>query len=96
MTTPEDTGDLRVRVNALEHADATIVTRLSALELWQRQTEITAARTDEKWINVDKRFDDLDKKIEKVSGVLTKIMWIFVTAIILAFAAFIVKGGLNA
>lgn len=95
MSTPEETSDLRVRVNALEHADAAIVTRLSALELWQRQTEITAARTDEKWINVDKRFDDLDKKIEKVSGVLTKIMWIFITAIILAFVAFTVRGGLN-
>jgi hypothetical protein len=95
MTVPEETSDLRVRVNSLEHADAAIITRLSALELWQRQTEITAARTDEKWINVDKRFDDLDKKIEKVSGVLTKIMWIFITAIILAFVAFTVRGGLN-
>lgn len=95
MTIPEEAADLRVRVNSLEHSIADNVRRLAALELWQRQTEITAARTDEKWINVDKRFDDLDKKIAKVSDVLTRIMWIFVSAIILAFVAFIVKGGLS-
>lgn len=50
------------------------------------------ARTDEKWKNVDKLFGDLDKKIEKASGVLTKIMWIFVSVIILTFAAFFVSG----
>ncbi|TDQ33673.1 hypothetical protein DEV91_105223 [Phyllobacterium brassicacearum] len=53
------------------------------------------ARVDEKWKNVDKRFDDLDKKIEKVSGILSKIMWLFVSAMILGFVAFIINGGLR-
>ncbi|MCX8282494.1 hypothetical protein OSJ77_20080 [Phyllobacterium sp. 0TCS1.6C] len=95
MTPTEETGDLRVRVNALEHADAAIITRLNILEQWQRQTEIAEARSDEKWKNVDKRFDDLDKKIGAVSSILQRIMWIFITAIFLALAAFIIKGGLN-
>ena len=40
-------------------------------------------------------FDDLDKKIEKVSGILSKIMWLFVSAMILGFVAFISNGGLR-
>ena len=95
MTTTEETGDLRTRVNALEHADAAIITRLAALEQWQRQTEIAEARTDEKWKNVDKRFDDLEKKIEKISGILSKIMWLFISGLVLAFVAFIANGGLR-
>ena len=44
---------------------------------------------------MDKRFDDLDKKIEKVSGILSKIMWLFVSAMIWGFVAFIINGGLR-
>jgi hypothetical protein len=47
------------------------------------------------WKNVDKRFEDLDKKIEKVSGVLTKFMWLVLGGIVMAFVAFIVNGGLR-
>lgn len=44
---------------------------------------------------MDKRFEDLDKKIEKVSGVLTKFMWLVLGGIVMAFVAFIVNGGLR-
>ena len=37
------------------------------------QTRIKEGSTAEKWKNVDKRFDDLDKKIEKVSGILSPV-----------------------
>ena len=95
MTTPEETSDLRTRVNALAHADAAIISRLNVLEQWQRMSEIDDARRDGKWINVDKRFDDLDKKIGNISNILSKIMWIFITSIIVAGVAFIVAGGLK-
>ncbi|PSH68502.1 hypothetical protein CU102_12040 [Phyllobacterium brassicacearum] len=94
MTTPDD-ADLRARVNSLEHVDQSIITRLNSLEQWQMQSRIKEGSTDEKWKNVDKRFDDLDKKIEKVSGILSKIMWLFVSAMILGFVAFIINGGLR-
>ena len=58
-------------------------------------SEIDDARKDGKWINVDKRFDDLDKKIGNISNILSKIMWIFITSIIVAGVAFIVAGGLK-
>lgn len=72
-----------------------IVPRITTLEQWQRQSEIAGARTDEKWKNVDRRFDDLDKKIEKVSGILSKIMWLVISGLIMAFVAFVIGGGLK-
>lgn len=45
MSPTDENGDLRARVNALEHADQAMLTRLNVLEQWQRQTEIAEART---------------------------------------------------
>ncbi|MGO1164049.1 hypothetical protein ACTOV4_19230 [Brucella sp. C7-11G] len=44
---------------------------------------------------MDRRFDDLDKKIEKVSGILSKIMWLVISGLIMAFVAFVIGGGLK-
>lgn len=87
--------DLRARVVALEHSDQAVITRLGVIEQWQMQSLIKEGSTGEKWKNVDKRFDDLDKKIEKVFGILLKIMWLFVSGFVLAFVALIVNGGLK-
>ncbi|MBZ9653567.1 hypothetical protein [Phyllobacterium lublinensis] len=87
--------DLRVRVNALEHADAAIIARLNTLEQWQRQSEIAEAHKNEKWLHVDYRFNELEKKIEKISGILSKIMWLILGGIVMAFVAFVVNGGLR-
>ncbi|URQ76156.1 MAG: hypothetical protein NBV76_05195 [Candidatus Ochrobactrum gambitense] len=92
---PDTENDLRSRVNAAEHQITSIIPRITALELWQRQSEIADARTDEKWKNVDNRFNDLDKKIDKVSGVLQKIMWLVISGLVMALVAFIVNGGLK-
>jgi predicted nuclease with TOPRIM domain len=87
--------DLRSRVVALEHADAALTNRLNNLEQWQMQARIDEARKEGKWANVDKRFDDLEKKIEKISGILSKIMWLFISGLVLAFVAFVANGGLR-
>ncbi|MGU3399133.1 hypothetical protein ACLBWS_05230 [Brucellaceae bacterium D45D] len=92
---PETENDLRTRVNTVEHQLTAVLPRIATLEQWQRQSEITGARTEEKWLNVDKRFDDLDKKIEKVSGILSKIMWLVISGLIMAFVAFVIGGGLK-
>ncbi|GLU25531.1 hypothetical protein Brsp01_07640 [Brucella sp. NBRC 12950] len=90
-----DEADLRSRLNALEHLVTSILSRITSLEAWQRQSEIADARTDEKWKNVDRRFDDLANQIKNVSGVLTRIMWIVVGGILAAAVTFIVSGGLK-
>ena len=92
---PETDSDIRSRINAVEHQLTSLVPRVAGLEQWQRKSEIADARTDEKWKNVDKRFDDLDKKIEKVSGILSKIMWLVISGLIMAFIAFVIGGGLK-
>ncbi|WP_143850980.1 hypothetical protein [Brucella thiophenivorans] len=90
-----DEADLRSRLNALEHLVTSLIARITSLEAWQRQSEIADARTDEKWKNVDRRFDDLANQIKNVSGVLTRIMWIVVGGILAAAVTFIVSGGLK-
>lgn len=57
--------DLRSRVVALEQSAAALGARVDALDRWQHQVEIAKARTDERWKNVDNRFNDLDKKLRK-------------------------------
>ncbi|MBA8838359.1 hypothetical protein [Ochrobactrum sp. RH2CCR150] len=44
---------------------------------------------------MDNRFNDLDKKIDKISGVLSKLMWIVISGLGAALVAFIVNGGLR-
>ncbi len=91
---PEE-ADIRSRLNALEHLVTSLIARITTLETWQRQSEIADARTDEKWKNVDRRFDNLESQIKNVIGVLTKIMWIVIGGILTAAVAFIVSGGLK-
>lgn len=93
---PEGESDLRSRLNSLEHLVTALVSRITTLEAWQRQSEIADARTDEKWKNVDRRFDDLANQIKNISGVLTRIMWIVIGGILAAAVTFIVSGGLKA
>lgn len=90
-----DEQDLRSRMNAAEHQITSMIPRLTVLEQWQRKSEIDGARDGERWKNVDKRFDELDNKIEKVSGILSKIMWLVVSGLVMAFVAFVVGGGLK-
>lgn len=95
MTPTTDDSDLRTRVVSVEHGITAMQARLDAIEKWQRQVEIADARADERWKHVDNRFNDLDKKIEKISGILSKLMWILLTGIGVGFVGFIVNGGLR-
>lgn len=92
---PEGESDLRSRLNSLERLVTALVSRITTFEAWQRQSEIADARTDEKWKNVDRRFDDLANQIKNISGVLTRIMWIVIGGILAAAVTFIVSGGLK-
>lgn len=99
MPAADENGDIRARVNAIEHTVASLNNQITLLDQWRQQVQISEARTDEKWKNVDKRFDDLDKKIGNVNGTLQKIMWLFVSAFVsatvVAVVAFVINGGLR-
>jgi hypothetical protein len=80
MTATDGTADLRARVVALEQ--------------WRIQRDIDSARHDERWKSMDEKIDAVGKKVDKISDGLSRIMWTFIVAVILAFVAFVVKGGL--
>lgn len=95
MTPTTEDSDLRTRVVSVEHGITALLARLDAIEKWQRQVEIADARADERWKHVDNRFNDLDKKIEKISGILSKLMWILLSGIGVGFVGFIISGGMK-
>lgn len=66
--------------------------RVAELELWRVEMQ---ARYDEQKLHIDSRFDALDKKITEIGSDLKWASRTFIGAIILAVAAFVIKGGLN-
>lgn len=99
-------GDLRARVNSLEHHDAAHNQRLTVLEAWRQQSDIADARKDEQFKHMDARFGSLDRKIESVENTLGgkidtvngSLSWIgrlIIGGVVAAVLAFIVKGGFN-
>ncbi|WP_246231094.1 hypothetical protein [Rhizobium oryzihabitans] len=95
MTPTTEDSDLRTRVVSVEHGLTAMQARVDAIEKWQRQVEIADARADERWKHVDNRFNELDKKIEKISGILSKLMWLVISGIGAAFIAFVISGGMK-
>lgn len=91
--TTEMDGDLRSRVVSLEHQGASRDQRLTALEAWQRQSDIADARKDEQFKHMDMRFSTLDAKIDGVNGTLNRIAKLGISGIILAIVAFMMGGG---
>jgi hypothetical protein len=86
MTPPKehdmDQSDLRARVVALEQ--------------WRMQRDIDSARHDERWKRMDDKIEAVGKKVDKISGDLSRVMWIILAGIIMAIITFMVKGGFGA
>ncbi len=95
MSPIENDFDLRSRVVNLEQQLTGILPRIVVLEKFQVQSEIADARKDEQWKHMDNRFNDLEKKISGVSDTLAKVVWLIISALILGFVSFMIKGGFN-
>lgn len=79
--------DLRGRVVALEHASASKESRISTIEAWKMQKDITDAVRDEK-------FDGIKGDI---SAILDNQKWLtrlVIGALVVGVIGFILKGGL--
>lgn len=85
--------DLRSRVVELEHSTQSREARLAALEAWQRQSEIGEAKRGEQWVALQRDFVDIKKSIGEVQGTLRWIGRTIIGAIIVAFMAFLIRGG---
>lgn len=78
-----------------EHDINAIHERVTTLEHWRIQRDIADARAEEQRKYLDQRFDALDGKVGKINESLTWIARMVLGAILLAFVAFLLRGGLN-
>lgn len=88
-------SDLRSRVVALEQQAAHREQRLVIVENWQRQQEVTEARRDEKWTNLEGRLGSLNAKIDAIADTLKWVSRSIFGGIILGVLAFIFRGGMG-
>jgi hypothetical protein len=88
-------GDLRSRVVSLEHKGASQETRLANIETWRTERDIERARHDEKWTNMERRFDHIEKKIGSINDSMTWITRLIIGAIVLAGITFMMSGGIK-
>ncbi|TPJ70450.1 hypothetical protein [Mesorhizobium sp. B2-6-7] len=86
-------GDLRSRMVNVEHKGAEHALRLSALETWKQQSDISDARKEEQWKAMNEKIDHVGKGVGEVQGTLKWIGRTIIGAIIVAFMAFLIKGG---
>ena len=80
--------DLRTRVVSLEHSATQTNQRITDLEKWQRQTEISDA-------TMGVKFTEMDGKLSKIEGTLSRIMWLVISGLILGAVGFVLRGGLT-
>ncbi len=86
-------GDLRSRMVNVEQRGTEHSLRLSALEQWKQQSDISDARKEEQWKGMNEKIDHVGKGVNEVQGTLKWIGRTIIGAIMLAVVAFMVKGG---
>lgn len=86
-------GDLRSRMVNVEHKAAEHALRLSALEQWKQQSDISDARKEEQWKAMNEKIDHVGKGVTEVQGTLKWIGRTIIGGIIAAILIFMVKGG---
>lgn len=91
--------DLRPRTVSLEHQMSSHHSRLSALEEWKQQSQISDAKKEEQ-INsmqtlINMRFAAVEEKLSSIGGTMTWIMRLVIGGLIGGAIAFIVRGGFN-
>ncbi|RWN31742.1 hypothetical protein [Mesorhizobium sp.] len=86
-------SDLRSRMVTVEHKGAEHALRLTALETWKQQSDVSDARKEEQWIALKGDLVGLKTSVGEVQGTLKWIGRTIIGAIIVAVVAFMIKGG---
>lgn len=81
--------DLRSRVVSLEHTVPANSQRITMLETWKSQKDISDAVRDTK-------FEGIREDLASIKGAISRLMWMFSGAFVLAIAGWIIQGGLKA
>lgn len=63
---------------------------------WRNALSTAQAVDQERRKHMDKRFDALEERMDRLDGHLTKLVWLIITSIVVAFMTFVIGGGLNA
>lgn len=93
MTPPDGEGDLRSRMVSVEHQTQGHGQRLTALETWQRQSDLADARKEGEWKAMNDKIDAVGSKVDKISDSLQWVVRLLIGGIIMAALAFMIKGG---
>jgi hypothetical protein len=81
MTTDNDPHRLAVRVKDLEN--------------WRHELDTDRAVEAERSLYTSKRFDSIEKRLDKIDSHVSRVVWLIVTAIIVAVMGFMISGGFN-
>ena len=87
--------EVQNKLIALEQQHSNKEARLVLLETWTRQADLTEVRRAEQFKAMDDRFNRLETQLSKVVDTLSRIMWLVISGIIMAFVAFMISGGLS-
>jgi hypothetical protein len=93
-STPQRLRDLEAY--AIRHGELIqeLVTDVEALKKVQRDQELKDIREEGRWATLVAQLESFDKRLGKIEGLGNKALGVFIIAIIGAFAAFIIRGGL--
>lgn len=83
-----DNNDLRSRMVNLEHRFTEDRQRISALEIWKQQIDISGAK-------LDVRFEEMGKRLNRIDTNLSRLMWLFIGGIVAGIVTFMLKGGFS-
>lgn len=87
-------SDLRSRIVTVEHNTASHSQRITALEAWQRQSDLADARKEGEWKAMNDKIDSVGTKVDKISDSLQWVVRLLIGGIIMAALAFLLKGGI--
>ena len=71
-----------------------VARRLSILENWRRELDVSRAREDENRKHMDARFDAIESGLGEIRGGFKRIGWIIGSIVLTALATFVINGGL--
>ncbi len=90
---------VRVRVNALEHANTLHEQRITSLENWRTHSDISDARREEQMsgfrASIDKDVASIKEDIGALAGTLQWITRLLIGGILLGIVGYLMKGGFS-
>jgi hypothetical protein len=67
--------------------------RVAAIEAMVTRLETGRAVDTEKHLRLEARFESIDTRLDRIDGVISRLVWLIVAAIVGGFVSFALKGG---